>query len=258
MLNPEFSIPVSVEVSLSHIMQGIFEIEGLLNFADERLTIEYQPRELLSRGTKVRTVDLPLEELRDVRLKRRVAGATITMRPRSLSAFADIPIADAAQIVLKVKRADRKEAEALVSHIQRLQSFRSVPGESTAVSFKCSDVGLREIKGVLYIENDEFLVLDVQDALVGEFDRKKQLIKVAPRALADLRLVEGRRNDRLYIRPRQRDLLEAMPGTHSEELELKVSRKHREDVERLIFQVWRLSEKQVDLEEGGKAARADD
>lgn len=240
MLTTEFSVPVSVEVSISDLIQGIFEIEGLLNFAGEKLTIEYQPKELLSRTAPVETVELSLDALREVSIKRRV-GATITLRPKRLSTFTDVPIAKNAQIALKVKRADRKQAEALVSHVQRVMSYRSAPDTPVRIPFKASDVGLREVKGELYLEDHEFLVLELQNALVGEFDTRQHIIKVAPRALAEVRLVERRRRDRLYIRPKQRELLDAMPGSHKDELELKTDRKYRDQIERLIYELARLS-----------------
>lgn len=240
MHTPEYSIPVSIEVSLSHVLQGIFEIDGLLTYADETLTIEYQPKEFIGRGSRVKTFDLPLDALREVSFKRRIAGSKLILHPVRLSTFENLPIAANAQIVLSVKRGDRKQAEALAAHIHRVLTFRAGPDSQDAIPFKGPDFGLREVKGHVYLENEEFLVFDVENALVGEFDTEKQLIKVAPQALLSVRLDERRVNDRLYIRPRSRDLLHAMPGSYKEELELKISRKHREKVEQLLYELTRL------------------
>ncbi len=241
MLTTEFSIPVSVEVSIADLLRGIFEIEGLLNYSDETLTIEYQTNELLARASKVATIDLSLDVLREVTFKRRFPGPVITLRPRRLTAFEDVPISTNAQIVLKVKWAHRKEAEALVSHLQRVMSYRSTPGQVSRIPYRGPDVGLRTIKGDLYLEDEEFLVFDVKDALVGDFDTNQQLIKVAPRALMDVRLEERRSYDRLYIRPKNRGLLDAMPGSNKDELMLKIHRNYREEVGRLIYNLARLS-----------------
>lgn len=255
MLTTEFSLPISLEVSVADVLQGIFEIDGMLSYADETLTIEHRPKELFSRTTRVETVHLALDSLRDVTYKKGLAGPKVVLRPRRLSAFDDVPIAAQAEIVLKVKWRDRKEAEALVAHVQRVMDMRSSPGGPSRIPFTGSDVGLREIKGHLYLEDDEFLVLDVQNALIGEFDARKHLIKVAPRALADVRVEGGRFKDRLYVRPRGRDLLEAMPGTRGDELELKIPRKYRDDLERLVYELTRIGRKATDQE--NRAAPAD-
>lgn len=241
MLTTEFSIPVSVEVDLADVLQGIFEIEGLLNYADETLTIEIQRKELLSRGSKVKTVDIPLDALREVVFRRKlIAGSKIELKPKRLSAFDDVPVSSAGQIVLKVKRPDRDEAEALVDHLQRVITYRSAPDKPAPIPFKGSDAGLREIKGTIYTENDEFLVLDVKNALIGDFDKQHQVIKVAPKALHEIRLEPHRFRDRLYIRPKGQDLLDAMPGSHKGRIELKIRPEHREEVERLIYELTRM------------------
>jgi hypothetical protein len=229
-----------MEVSLADILQGIFEMDGLLTYADETLTIECQAKGMLSRTSLVETFSLSLDVLREVVFKRRIAGSKITLRPKRLSSFEDVPISTNAEIVLKVKRADRKEAEALVSHIQRIISYRGTPGGMSPIPFRVPDVGLREIKGHLYLEGDEFLVFDVENALVGELDTNRHLIKVAPRALREVDLSKGRIRDRLHIRPKGRDLLEAMPGSFRDELTLKIRRKYRDDVVRLMYELARL------------------
>lgn len=241
MLTTEFSIPISVEVSLSDILQGIFEIEGLLSYADESLTIEYRPKELLSRTARVETIHLSLDSLREMSFRRRVRGSTITLRANRLSTFEDLQIAKNAQIVLKVKRGDRKQAQALVSHLNRVMTFRNATDEPDPIPFHGSDIGLREIKGDMYLENDEYVVFEVQNALVGRFDTEREVIKVSPHALQEVRLAERRFQDRLYIRPKNRDLLDAMPGSYAVEVELKVRRAHRERVQRLMYEITRLS-----------------
>lgn len=240
MLPTEFSFPVSMDVSVADVLQGIVEIEGLLSYASESLTIEYQTNGMFSRTSPVAVVDVPLDSLREVIFKRRPSGSKITLRPKRLSAFASVPISSNAEIVLKVKRAHRKDAEALVAHLQRVISYKSTPGEQIRIPFRGPNVGLRQIKGFLYLEDDEFLVLDVRNALRGGFDANGQLIKVAPRALQEVELAEGRIRDRLCIRPKNPDLLEAMPGSYKDELRLKTHRQYREQIARLQYELARL------------------
>ena len=108
------------------------------------------------------------------------------------------------------------------------------------IPFQLPDLhgGLTEIKGNLYLD-DEFLVFDLETALLGEFDKEHQVIKIEPRALAEIRLDPGVFRDRLCVRPKKRDLLTAMPGTYGTELVLKIWTRHRARAEHLVADVRR-------------------
>ena len=92
-----------------------------------------------------------------------------------------------------------------------------------SVSFQLPDIGLRELHGTLSLDA-EFLVFEVEDALVGEFDAERYVVKIEPKALADIRLEEGIIRDQICVRPKKRDLLAVMPGRYAEELPLTISR----------------------------------
>ena len=111
----------------------------------------------------------------------------------------------------------------------------------SSIPFQLPDVGLREISGSVYLD-EEFLVFEVQDALLGEFDKEHQVIKIEPRALQEIRLDRGILRDRLYIRPKERDLLAVMPGTYQEELRFKIWNIHRGQAEQLVEEVQRRME----------------
>lgn len=239
MLTTEFSLRVSADVGMSEIMQGVFEIDGLLSYADEVITLEVQTKGLAAAERSVTSVEVPLDALQEVRMKRKAFGSKIILRPKRLATLESAPGIRHGELVLKVKRSDRKQAAELVSHLQRILSYKSAENGVGSVPFRLPDTGLREISGVLYLD-DEFLIFDVADALVGHFDRKQQVIKVATRALDAIRLDERRFRDRLYVRPRKRDLLDAMPGIHKNEIVLKIRRKFRNETERLIYEVTRL------------------
>lgn len=108
----------------------------------------------------------------------------------------------------------------------------------SGIPFQLPDIGLREINGTVYLD-DEFLVFEVEDAFIGEFDKEHMVIKVEPAALADIRLDRGIIRDRLYIRPKKRDLLTVMPGTYGEALPLKMWNTQRPRAERLVEAVRR-------------------
>lgn len=101
------------------------------------------------------------------------------------------------------------------------------------LAFTLPDVGLREIKGFVYVD-DGYLVLEVQNALLGVLDVEKERIKVEPNALEDLHIKRGLIKDRLVLKPKRVDLLDLVPGDHRVAVELRIWRKHRDDLEALV------------------------
>lgn len=109
----------------------------------------------------------------------------------------------------------------------------------TRISFTLPDVGLRELRGTAHVE-DGFLVMNLEDALLGMTDVQKSVVKVAPEALADIHIARGLFRDRLVLEPKRADLLDSVPGTHRKDLRLRVSRRQRRDLERLVDELERL------------------
>lgn len=107
-----------------------------------------------------------------------------------------------------------------------------------SIPFKLPDVGLSEVQGYVYFD-DEFLVFDVETALFGEFNGEEQTIKIEPKAINDLEYEKGVFKDKLFVRPKKRDLLKAMPGSFDEEIKLRVAHKHRKKVRRLIKEFYK-------------------
>jgi len=98
----------------------------------------------------------------------------------------------------------------------------------TPLRFQLPDLnaGLTEVRGVVYLD-DPFLVLEVETAFMGEFEKEQQVIKIEPAALKEVRLDHGVFRDRLCLRPKSDALLNALPGEHAVEVRLKVWRTHR-------------------------------
>ena len=107
------------------------------------------------------------------------------------------------------------------------------------IPFELPDVGLREINGKVFLE-DGFLVLKLQDAFLGEFDKDKKEIRIEPAALSQVRLDKGVLKDRLVLRPADERLLEAVPGDHDLEVELRIWRNKRDDVRSLVRAITEL------------------
>ena len=239
--HPDVIVPVSVEASTSEVMRGVFKIEGTLRYARETLTFAYQTSTLGSKTTEAHTVLLRLDEIQGIELKNRIWGSKIVLHPKRLAPLERIPGARGSTITFSVKPAHRAQAEALVAQIQQAFSATS-SADLKSIPFQLpdADYGLTEVTGLLYLEEDEFLVFDVQTGLPGGTSKEQQVIKVELAALAALRLERSAFGDRLYVQPKTSALLEAMPGTHQEELKLKLRRRHRADAEQLVYEARRL------------------
>jgi hypothetical protein len=95
------------------------------------------------------------------------------------------------------------------------------------IAFTLPDVGLRELKGMAFME-DGYLVLRIEDAFLGLADRQVNVIKIEPTALQEVWIRRGFVRDRLVLRPRSATLLDTVPGDHAATLELRVKRQHRD------------------------------
>jgi hypothetical protein len=106
------------------------------------------------------------------------------------------------------------------------------------IPFQLPDIGLREFHGTLSLDS-EFLVFEVEDALVGEFDAERFVVKIEPKALVDIRLEQGIIRDQICIRPKKRDLLAVMPGQYADELPLTIWNIYRGSARELVDTVQR-------------------
>ncbi len=101
------------------------------------------------------------------------------------------------------------------------------------VPFTLPEVGLREIKGFVYL-NDGYLVLRIQETLLGIADSGEDVFKIEPAALRGLRVKHGWFRDKLVVAPKAMELLEAVPGEHVTSVDLRVARKYRNELEDLV------------------------
>lgn len=104
------------------------------------------------------------------------------------------------------------------------------------IPFTLPEEGLREVTGFVHFDG-EFLVLDVRSKLLGLLDEQRDTIKVALTAIRSVRVKQGLVRDRIVIRPRGFDLLEAVPGEHDREVALRTKRRHRDRVGDLVDDV---------------------
>ena len=104
------------------------------------------------------------------------------------------------------------------------------------IPFTLADVGLREIEGMISVE-DEFIVLDLSDKLLGLVDLDQKTIKIEAAALESVRLQRRPFKDRLILTPKKRDLLDAVPGKHATDVRLRIWKTQRSQTEQLLVTI---------------------
>ncbi len=224
-------LAVTVEAGAPDVLEGIAEIKGVLSFHDDRLSFTYRTRNLLRKVSPRQHLDIPATAVQDVVFRRTLFWTRILVYPRRLDILDEAPGADKDRLVFKVRRADRRQAAAFVTFFRdRLLSVNHAGRESVPFRLRDTDMGMTENRGLLYLD-DEFLVFDLQEGIAGLTRQHNQTIKIEPAALVSVRLERGMLNDVLHIRPRKDTLLEALPGEHVLEVQLKISRRHRKAAE---------------------------
>ena len=101
------------------------------------------------------------------------------------------------------------------------------------IEFTLPDVGLREIEGFVWFE-DGHLMLEINNKLLGLVDAETDVIKIEPNALTDIYIKHRPFKDRLVLEPKKRDLLDAVPGKHANDVQLKIWKTKRKQVVQLV------------------------
>ena len=231
-------VPVSVEVSVTDVMHGVLAIEGNLIFEDEALTFNYCTKGFLGQWSAPTVLEIPLDSVREIALK--WWKTRLVIYPSQLGLLQHVPGAHPDALTFRVKARGRKQAAALVEQVQPWLAEPTGRG----IPFRLPDaaLGLTELRGLLYLEED-LLVFDVGMGLPGGSRKHRKVVKIEPAALADVQVEKGTRTDRLYVTPKRRDLLEAMPGSYEDHLPLAIHQRHRSQVEQLLEEVQQLRQK---------------
>lgn len=106
----------------------------------------------------------------------------------------------------------------------------------TRIPFTLPDVGLREIEGMVWVD-DEFLVIQLTNKLLGLVDEETDVIKIEPTAIQDIRIQRRAFKDRLVITPKKHELLDIVPGKHANDVQLRIWKRHRQNLDRLVLEV---------------------
>jgi hypothetical protein len=115
-----------------------------------------------------------------------------------------------------------------------------LPVSIPSIAFTLPDLhgGFTEIEGAVYLDA-EFIVLDLSLATLGGLRKKDRIIKIEPKALSSVSLLRGLAVDKICIRPKKDDLLDAVPGNHRGEVQLRVWRTRRLDSKLLVQETLR-------------------
>ncbi len=123
MLSPHDSLPVSLEPTPADLMQGIFQVRGLLKYRDKALVLEYKPVTMgdfglaaKSKKSEIETRSILLRDVRNLALKN--LGTRLIVEANNLSAFQDLPGSNGDRLALRIGWKDRKAAQVFVSFLR--------------------------------------------------------------------------------------------------------------------------------------------
>ncbi len=101
------------------------------------------------------------------------------------------------------------------------------------IPFTLPDQGFREFKGFVYVDAGE-LVIEIEHALFGMFDRKLQAIRIELTVLDRVDIEQGVFKDHLLIVPESSTSLDGFPGARAAYADLSIGRRHRKRLRSLV------------------------
>lgn len=87
-----------------------------------------------------------------------------------------------------------------------------------------------EVGGFLYLE-DDYLVFEYDILILGITKRDHEVVKAERGAITDVFVRRGFIKDRVVVKTHSLKLLNAIPGKHASEIELKIKKRHRREAE---------------------------
>ncbi len=107
------------------------------------------------------------------------------------------------------------------------------------VPFTLPDVGLREVKGMISVE-DDFLEIRVNSKILGLIDEDVDVIKIEPSAIVLVQIKNGLLKSKLILTPKKSELLDLIPGDHASSVSFKIKNKYRTELAVLVAQLNQL------------------
>jgi len=109
----------SVPFHFSEIYGGLADSEGLLSISSDALTLEFQIKDGLIGAFKsrVKRVELPFAQIREVQLQSNMLGANLTVVADSMQLVEDVPNAKQGEFKVKFPRSHRRQAAVLAREV---------------------------------------------------------------------------------------------------------------------------------------------
>ena len=118
----------TIPFSISDAYEGLADVEGLVQFEADVLTLEFEAKDAFFGVVKsgVKEVRLALTDLVSVDFSKNMFRATLKLRVRSMKLFEEIPGAKRGEVRLRFSRKHRDEAHSLASALQLRLSERKL------------------------------------------------------------------------------------------------------------------------------------
>ncbi len=103
---------------------GLMESDGLISFAVDTLTIEYQTADSILGllKTSIREVDIGIEDIRQAVIERKMFGSELVLQGNSLRVFRNLPGSRGGNLRIKINRQSQVAAQNLVDQITAAKS----------------------------------------------------------------------------------------------------------------------------------------
>ncbi len=109
----------SLPFTIRGVHGGFVDLEGIASLEDTELVLEFRLRHVLAWFVKTNTKEMriPLSELEEVTLKRRLFRGVLILRARRLSLFSTIPGDHGSELRLRCRREHYHIAQDLASRV---------------------------------------------------------------------------------------------------------------------------------------------
>jgi len=106
--------------SIENVYAGFAKVTGILRVVNDILSLEFETKENIFGGvlkSKPKKVNIPLLEIESISLKKTWFSTKLIIRVFNLGMLNDVPGTEKGEAIIKIRRKERKTAEALISKI---------------------------------------------------------------------------------------------------------------------------------------------
>ena len=122
------TIPVTIEPTPGEMVDGIFEIQGVLRVDGDTIHLEYRSINAVQQArSPVRKLKVMLVDLAGVEFRKGLFSSRLVLRGTSLKIFETLPWAEDECLVLKIARRYRHEVARAAWDLQTILENRKLP-----------------------------------------------------------------------------------------------------------------------------------